>query len=277
MKFRGLYPILQTPFDDHGEVDFDSLRRLIALAREEGAEAIVFPGFASEWWRLTDDEIHECAACIGAGSVLNVTAQATVPAVRRAREFARLGAAALMVLPPFVVPAAVDEHIRAVLAATDLPCILQDSAGLTGVRVRVTAHPNLAGIKVDRVPTGPAITAYRSEPGLEDLSYVVGYSGVQMLDAVRRGATALMGACGHLREDRRMLDALLAGNGYAEYRRLLPLLNFEMQTIDLVIAVHKQLLFERGVIATPLCRTPSTQPDPVHLGELRLHMEALRA
>jgi hypothetical protein len=98
-----------------------------------------------------------------------------------------------------------------------------------------------------------------------------------MLDAVRRGAQALMGACGHLREDHRMVEALLAGHGYTEYARLLPMLNFEMQSLDLVISVHKQLLFEAGVIATPLLRSPSTPMDELHRTEMHLHMDALRA
>jgi 4-hydroxy-tetrahydrodipicolinate synthase len=247
-------------------------------------EAIVFPGFASEWWRLTEAEILECASCIGSPCVLNITAQATVPAVRTATEFARLGASALMILPPFVVAAPVDQHVQDVLDGTDLPCILQDSAGLTGVRIppavlaRIAqAHPNLQGIKVDQVPTGPAISAFRAQSELKELSFLVGYSGVQMLDSVRRGAGGLMGGCGHLDEDRRMIDALLAGDGYRQYARLLPLLNFEMQSLDLVISVHKQLLFEAGVIATPLLRRPNTPMDDLHSTELHLHMDALRA
>jgi 4-hydroxy-tetrahydrodipicolinate synthase len=284
MTFRGLYPVLQTPFTDNGDVDFDSLRRLIRHVRDAGAEAIAFPGFASEWWRLSDAEMLECAACIGSPCVLNVTAQATVPANRCAAEFARLGATALMILPPFVVGAPVDQHVRDVLGATELPCILQDSAGLTGIRIpppvlaRIAEdHPNLRGIKVDQVPTGPAISAFRDQPALAHLSFLVGYSGVQMLDAVRRGAEALMGGCGHLPEDRRMVDALLSGHGYAEYARLLPMLNFEMQSLDLVISVHKRLLFEAGIISTPLLRSPSTSMDELHRIEMHLHMDALRA
>lgn len=284
MKFRGLFPILQTPFDDQGEVDFDSLRRLIQHVRGQGVEGIVFPGFVSEWWRLTDSEILECAACIGTNAVLNVTAQATVPAVCTAREFARLGARALMILPPFVVPAPVETHLATVLAATDLPCVLQDSAGITGVRLNPASlaqlareHPNLSAIKVDQVPTGPAISVLAARPELARLSFLVGYSGVQMLDAVRRGAEGLMGGCGHLQADRRMLDALLNGSGYSEYTRLLPLLNFEMQTLDLAISVHKQLLFEAGVITTPLCRAPCGGLDELHREELRLHMSSLHA
>lgn len=289
--FRGLFPIVQTPFTGVGEVDFDSLRRLVRYVGER-AEGMTFPGFASEFWRLTDEEILECGAVIAAESapdsmvILNTTPQSTLAAVRRAREFERLGAKALMTLPPFTVaapPAAMEQHLGEVLSATNLPVIVQDSAGLTGTNLDPHAlarlkqtHPNFAGLKVDQVPTGPSITRYRAAPGLSCLSYVVGYSGVQMLDAVRRGAEGLMGGCGHLEADRRMVEALLGGGGFEEFRRLAPLLSFEMQSIDLVIAVHKQLLHEAGVIATPLCRAPSRELDEFHLEELRMHMAAVR-
>jgi 4-hydroxy-tetrahydrodipicolinate synthase len=285
MKFAGLYPIVHTPFDSHGEVDYDSLRRLVQHVRGAGADGLVFPGFASEWWRLTDEEVLECASLIGApwnGSLIGapfigvVTPQATIPALGRAKEFERLGATALMLLPPFLLASAPGRHLSALLASTQLPCIVQDSAGLTGTRLDAAAlanlavaHGNLAGVKVDQVPTGPAITNLREHPALHGLSYFAGYSGVQWWDASRRGATALMGGCAHIPEDRAMLS------DPASYHRLLPLLNFEMQSLDTVISVHKWLLFERGILATPELREPCLRLDATHLDELHQLAAAL--
>lgn len=268
--YSGLYPILHTPFGKNGELDLDSFRRLVAHVREQRVEGLVFPGFVSEWWRLTDAEILECAAAIEGGFIGVITPQATVPALARLREFEHLGATGLMLLPPFVMASASPlSHLKTLLAATELPCILQDSAGLTGTRLDAAAlaqlaaeHSNLAGVKVDHVPTGPAIEALRSHPGLHGLSYFAGYSGVQWADASRRGATALMSGCGHIAIDRAMLE-----HGEAYYRAL-PLLAFEMQTLDMVTAVHKQLLFARGVIRTPELRDPASRLDNSHLAQL---------
>jgi 4-hydroxy-tetrahydrodipicolinate synthase len=269
--FDGLYPILQTPFDANGEVDYDSLRRLVDHVRAEGVEGIVFPGFVSEWWRLTDAEILECALAVGESFIGVITPQATPPALARLREFERMGPCGLMLLPPFLLNSVSPlEHIAALLCATALPCILQDSAGLTGTRTDPVAlsdvaltHPNLRGVKVDQVPTGPAIEALRSRPELSKLSYLAGYSGVQWGDARRRGASALMSGCGHIALDRAMLA------DEEVYYRAVPLLSFEMQTIDMVTAVHKQLLFERGIIRTPELRAPSSRLDAVQLGYLK--------
>jgi dihydrodipicolinate synthase/N-acetylneuraminate lyase len=175
-----------------------------------------------------------------------------------------------MLLPPFVLGGPPVPHLDALLGATTLPCIVQDSAALTGTRLDpsrlgtlAAKHPHLAGVKVDQVPTGPAITAFRAQSALRELSYFAGYSGVQWFDAWRRGATALMSGCGHIAADRRMLTDV------SEYHRLLPLLNFEMQSIDLVTAVHKWLLWEAGLFATAELR--AAQPlDSTHIEELRM-------
>jgi 4-hydroxy-tetrahydrodipicolinate synthase len=266
----GLYPILHTPFDATGTTDLTSFRRLVRHVRESEVEGVVFPGFASEWWRLTDTEILACAAAIEGPFVGVVTPQATVPAVSLAREFERMGATGLMLLPPFLLSGPPVPHLSALLKATSLPCILQDSAGLTGARLDASSvaalaaeHNNLIGVKVDQVPTGPAITAFRKHAALNGLTYFAGYSGIQWPDAARRGATALMSGCGHIAADRRMLQ------DEAEYRRLLPLLNFEMQTLDMVIAVHKRLLFDAGVIATPDLRSPANILDDIQIEQLR--------
>ena len=273
--YRGLYPILHTPFDAKGEVDFDSMRRLVRHVRDAGVEGVVYPGFVSEWWRLTDGEILACAEEIDIPFIGVITQQAVQPAIRRMGEFEQMGVSGLMLLPPFVLSGPAVPHLDALLAQTQLSCIVQDSSGLTGTGLDAQTlgrlaqrYPHLKGIKIDQVPTGPVITALRAEPALTGLSYFAGYSGLQWFDASRRGATALMGGCGHIASDRRMLAGIEA------YHRLLPLLNFEMQTLDFVTAVHKRLLFEAGIIATPELRIASPL-DSIHLDELRMLSELL--
>ncbi len=172
INYSGLYPILHTPFDSNGEVDYDSFRRLVSHVDGAGIEGMAFPGFVSEWWRLTDDEILKCGSCIERPFIGVVTPQATVPALRRARELERLGAGGLMLLPRFLLASSPANHLEALLSATELPCIVQDSAGLTGGRLDAEAlaelagkYSNLAGIKVDQVPTGRPSLHFVRRPG----------------------------------------------------------------------------------------------------------------
>jgi dihydrodipicolinate synthase/N-acetylneuraminate lyase len=53
---RGIYPITLTPFDANGQIDEDSLRRVVRFELEGGAHGIGEGGFASEAYKLTDAE-----------------------------------------------------------------------------------------------------------------------------------------------------------------------------------------------------------------------------
>jgi 4-hydroxy-tetrahydrodipicolinate synthase len=290
---EGVLPILQTPFHGNGALDLESLASQTAWLLSAGAEALVFPGFVSEWWKLTPDEIFACAQVIRNASagrarlVLNVTAQATWHAVDQAKSYAALGADALMVLPPFIVPCpgeATLAHLRAVLEAAPLPHILQYSASLTGLKLNaeemLALHrefPHFRSVKIDYVPPGPMVTklAAAMPPAF---TFLIGFAGLQLDDALRRGAHGMMPGASHFAEDLRAYRALKSdpeGEGAREFARLLPLLNLEMQTIETSIALHKRLLFERGVIASPHVRQPGPPLDEFSAEAMRAHMRRL--
>jgi 4-hydroxy-tetrahydrodipicolinate synthase len=251
--------------------------RQVDFVCDAGVPAVAFPGFASEWWKLSPDEICAAAAAIRERSagrcklILNVTSQSTYHAARQAREFASLGADGLMCLPPFVVPSgqeALLRHLRCVLDASSLPHILQYSASLTGLRLSIEEigalrhdYPHFTCIKLDYVPPGPLISRLR-DAFPDQFTYLIGFAGLQLEDAHRRGAHGLMGGAGHVIEDLKAFGALQLGNT-EPFRRLLPLLNFEMQTVETSIALHKFLLQRRNVLATDHIRQPGTTLDAI--------------
>jgi dihydrodipicolinate synthase/N-acetylneuraminate lyase len=295
IAFKGVIPVLQTPFLEDGSLDLDSLSAEVEYAIEAGVAGMVFPGFVSEWWKLTSDEIDVCAQRITQTArgrvpvILNVTAQSTYVAVQQARHFASLGADGLMCLPPFVVPRSSDAlvtHLAAVLEAVDRPHILQYSASLTGIHLEgreLSAlhdkYPHLGCIKVDFIPPGPAITRLRRVLP-ESFTYLIGFAGLQMPDALARGAHGVMGGTGHVREDLAVWSSLLrepSGEGFDRFRSLLPLLNSEMQTVDLSIATHKWLLKRQGVFRSAHVRVPGAELDEYQTVELMRHWEQARS
>ena len=220
--------------------------------------------------------------------MLNVTAQSTYLAIQQARAFRNLGCDWLMVLPPFVAAPSPDDvvrHLRAVLAAVPVPHILQYSAALTGVRLSGDQllglrrdFPHFRSIKVDFIPPGPMVTRLRELFDEGEFTYLIGYSGLQLPDAMRRGAHGLMGGAGHAPEDLKVFRALeqtLEGPGLDAFHRLLPLLNFEMQTIDTAVAVQKRILLERGIITSEHVRAPGHNLDRYQLEELHGHLARL--
>jgi 4-hydroxy-tetrahydrodipicolinate synthase len=288
---EGVIPILQTPFLEDGSLDLRSLASEVDFAVAAGCTGMAFLGFVSEWWKLNDAETIACARTIveavngRAMVILNVTGQSTHVAVEQARAFESLGADALMCLPPFVVPRsgpAVIEHLEAVLQAVKLPQILQLSPSLTGTQLDPAAvaklcerYQQLSSIKVDFVPPGPTITKLRNTLP-SHVTYLIGFAGVQMFDAVARGAHGLMGGTGHVAEDLAVWSRLRTREGADAFAALLPLLSSEMQTLDQSIATHKWLLKEQGVIASAHVRLPGPSLDEWQIQELRGNRERAR-
>ena len=286
MRIAGVIPILQTPFEADGAIDFDSMARQVDRLAALGVDAVAFPGFVSEWWKLSTSEILALAKVIADRArgkiavVFNVTSQSTHLAIAEARAFADLGADALMCLPPYAVPAAPDaviEHLEAVMAATPLPHILQYSESLTGVRIPLDGiaamrrrHPNFTCVKVDFIPPAPMVSALAQAVADPAFTFLIGYSGLQLADCMARGASGLMSGSGHAKLDIELYRALAADPpaGRDLFRRMVPLLNFEMQTLGLCIGVHKRLLMEQGVFRADHVRKPGSPLDARQIEEL---------
>ena len=284
--FSGVIPILQTPFHDDGSLDLESLAREVDYVCALGAPGMAFPGFVSEWWKLSQPEIFAAAEVIRGASrgraqvIFNVTAQSTYLAVQEAKRFVEIGCDGLMCLPPFVVPrgpAAVLQHLKTVLGAAPVPHILQYSSSLTGLQLSTPQildlrreFPHFCCIKVDMIPPGPMISQLVDALAGAEFTFLIGFAGLQLAHALRRGAHGLMGGTGHVKEDLAVFDELKQSpdSGRGCFDRLLPLLNFEMQTVDSSIALHKRMLQDRGVIISDHIRAPGPYLDAHDRSEL---------
>jgi len=54
-QWRGIFPIVVTPFTQTYELDEDGLRRVVRFCIEAGARGLVGPANASEFSTLSDD------------------------------------------------------------------------------------------------------------------------------------------------------------------------------------------------------------------------------
>ncbi|MGW8557968.1 dihydrodipicolinate synthase family protein [Streptomyces tubercidicus] len=135
------YPI--TPFDpDTGAVDHDALSRLTDRLVTSGSLAVAPLGSTGESAYLGEaewDAVCETVLSTVAGRVptlVGVAHLTTEGTVRRARVAARLGASAVMVLPQVywsLTEAELARHYAEVAAATDLPIMLYNNPGTSGI------------------------------------------------------------------------------------------------------------------------------------------------
>ena len=159
--FYGCATALVTPFRGN-RVDYDALEALIDWQIDSGIDALVILGTTGEPSTLSPSErsaILECAAARIAGRVPLIAGTGsndTRRAEEQSREAQRLGADALLVVTPYYNKASragLMAHFTAVADAVDLPVILYNVPGRTGVNLSPEAvaelakHPNLCAVK----------------------------------------------------------------------------------------------------------------------------------
>ena len=283
---RGCYPILATPFGPDGEIDGAGVARLVRHLREAGLPGFTMFGLASEFYKLSDADRkalieHSFEAREPDQTVIvSVTAHSWEVATKQARRAEAAGADALMLLPPFFLGPSEDDlrrHVLEIAEAVSLPVMVQYAPAQTGVRVRADFFiqlneeaPNVRYVKVESVPPGPMISAITdgSDGAVECL---VGYGGLQLLDALSRGAVGVQPASGVADYYPHILRAFDEGDlegAYALHADLLPLVNLLMQGIEPLNRLEKIILKKRGLIASDYCRAVSYEPDEHTLAEL---------
>lgn len=274
VSLRGVLPMLATPFDPDGRVHADGLTRLVDHVLNSGADGLAAFGLASETYALSDSERRELAEAIlarvaGRRPVLiTVTTESTALAVDFARHAQRSGATALMLAPPRVTragPAALARHYGAVAAAVDVPIMVQDAPGYIGVGLGagliariVRAHPNVRYVKIETLPAAPAIAELRAEMG-DAVTIFSGNGGLYLMNTLRGGAVGTIPGCDIPEPFVAIYRAHAAGDATgaeALFRRILPLLVYQNQSLDLYIACTKAVLAHRGLIAHPGLRPP---------------------
>ncbi len=279
-EIKGICPIVATPFTDNGEVDYESLDKLVKHLINGGCHAVTLFGIAGEYYKLSDDEREKMAQVTikaakeaGGKTIISVTDHSTEVAVKRAKHFEEMGADCLMLLPPFFLkPGAkyLYEHMRAIANAVEIPIMAQYAPEQTGVAIPPETFcklekecPNMIYYKIECKPAGPYVTNLMN---LTDgkMKIFVGNAGFQLIECMDRGAIGAMPGCS-------MYDVYLdIYNHYADgdretaiqlHNKLLPMLNHIRQNVEQIISFEKRILQRRGIIASDYCRKPSYDTD----------------
>jgi 4-hydroxy-tetrahydrodipicolinate synthase len=277
---QGVCPIVDTPFTDDGEVDYDGLDSLCEVLIEGGCHALALFGYASEFYKLDRDERARMTEIVtdacdrgNVPSVVSVTAQSTAVAVDRAESIEDRGADALMILPPHVrgpPESGVFDHIVSIADAVSLPVMIQYAPGSTGVthspRFFASLYEEVDDVeyfKIECDPPGPFISE------LHDLtdggaSVLVGRAGYEMIEGYDRGAVGVMPASAMYDVYLRIHRQYTRGNrGQARevHSDLVAVLN---QLTKVGIQFEKRILADRGFVESDHCRAPETSFDETY-------------
>jgi 4-hydroxy-tetrahydrodipicolinate synthase len=269
-RFRGVFAIPPTPFDDADNIDEASLRRCVAFCIEAGVHGLVMGVNASEAIALTDAERCRAAELVieAAGRVpviIGVSGVSTASSVAYAKHAADAGADAVMAMPPYVRHPPAEEIIdfygRVAMAAGDLPVWIQDYVGPVGTPMApallnriLTEIDGVDFVKEETAYAPQIMTAVRELAGARLKGMMGGMAGRYLLEEYRRGACGTMPACEVADAHVLVWNALDRGDEEEARRlftQLLPLLNYEAMYS---FTVYKEVLLRRGVIASARTR-----------------------
>jgi dihydrodipicolinate synthase/N-acetylneuraminate lyase len=162
-ELRGLFPIGQTPFTEDDKLDLESLAAQVAFCNRGGVHGFIWPQIASGWTTLTEAErLGGAEALIAAGRggaaaiVIGVQAADMGEVARYARHAAKLGADAIVSLPP---PKVTDEKV--------LLDYYQQVGGLTELPLFVQSQGNMSiDLIVELFKTVPTVRHVKDEAGV---------------------------------------------------------------------------------------------------------------
>lgn len=269
----GVVPMLPTPFDENGRIQWTDFAPIISYQVENGAHGIAVLGLGGEASRLSIEERLEVADTVlgavprGTPVIIGVSADDTVSACGLARHAAQRGATAIMVAPPKVPTMstqALRDHYLAVCDAAasievmvqDAPAFIDVSLGAAFVAELAAARTNVRYAKSEAFPAAERTAELTTLLG-ERVRVFGGASGLHYLDVLDAGAIGMIPGCEAPAEFVGIYDAYMADRreeAAQRFARLQPLLVFEAQTLDIFIASSKAILKARGIIRSDALR-----------------------
>ena len=215
---------LVTPFTADGEVDWADVEKHIDDVITAGADGIVVTGTTGETSTLTDPEklrLVEVGKDVAAGRAKIITgggSNETAHAIELYKASEKAGADGIMIVTPYYnkpTQAGILTHFRLIADATDLPVILYDIPGRTGVPIkyetilRLAKHPNILAIK-DAKGDFSEVSRVLNQT---DLLYFSG-DDANVLPPLSIGATGLIGVTANIARApyRTIVDAVNAGD-----------------------------------------------------------------
>ena len=267
--FGRLITAMITPFAKDGSIDWDGVATLAAHLADHGHDAIAVNGTTGEAPTTKSSEKLEIIKVVksAVGSRVKVLSGAgdneTSYTVEQAKRSADAGADGLLIVTPYYnkpPQAGIEAHFKAVASATDLPIMMYDIPGRTGVEiesdtiVRLFELPNIVALK-DAKGNLAATSDVIARCGIPV------YSGDDILNLpfLSIGAVGFVSVCGHTvgSELRAMLDAWFAGDtarALEIHQKLIPVFKgtFKTQGAILTKAAMNLMGLPGGTTRLPL-------------------------
>lgn len=289
--YTGIWPVAPTPFHPDGSLDLEGMKRVLDCMIDQGSDGICILANFSEQFLLSDKErdlLTRLSLEHVAGRVpviVTISHFASQIAVERAQYAKDLGAAMVMMMPPYHgalmkgTPQQTFEHFQMV-GDVGLPIMVQD-APLSGVDLSVELLVKMAQeieqvklFKIECVGAANKLRALIAAGGAAIEGPFDGEEAITLLADLDAGATGGMTSAMIPDQIKPVIDLHLAGDrpgATAAYARVLPAINHENRQCGFRSA--KAAMQEGGVIKSEFCRHPVA---PLHPDTRSALMDVLR-
>ena len=235
-----LLTAMVTPFDEKGDVDFEQAKKLAHALLDSGSDGIVLSGTTGESPTLTTDEkmrlFSEVKQSIGDKGVViaGTGTYSTAESIELSQEAEKQGVDGLLLVVPYYNKPPQEgmyQHFKAIAGKTNLPCIVYNIMGRTGVNmtdettIRLSQIDNIVGTKeasgdmnqIARIIQG-ASPGFKVWSGDDNQTFLI----------MSIGGYGVVSVVAHLvgNQIKHMMGLLLEGDiegAAAEHRRLLPI------------------------------------------------------
>lgn len=288
--YSGIWPVAPTPFNDDGTLDLDGMRRVLDCMIDQGVTGICILANFSEQFLISDAEretLTRLSLAHVAGRVpviVTISHYATSIVVERAQLAKDLGAAIVMMMPPYhgaLLKGTAQQTFEqfAAVGEVGIPIMLQD-APLSGVDLPVPLLVRMAQeieelrlFKIECPRAADKLRALVAAGGDAIEGPFDGEEAITLLADLDAGATGTMTSAMIPDVIKPIVSDFLAGNRQAAidgYARILPAVNHENRQCGFQSA--KAAMVAGGVIRSDYCRHPIA---PLHPDTKALLMELI--
>ena len=207
--YQGVWPVAPTPFTEEGGLDLDGMKRVLDCIVDQGIDGVCILANYSEQFLLSDEE-RKILTRLSLDHIRNrvpvivtISHYATDIAVSRAREAASLGAAMVMMMPPYrgaMMRGTAEQTFEqfAEVSESGIPIMVQD-APISGVDLPVSLLVRMAReieqVKYFKIESAQAASKLRilvEEGGDAIEGPFDGEEGITLLADLDAGATGNM-------------------------------------------------------------------------------------
>lgn len=293
---KGVYIISATPFTETGEIDYASTDSLVDFYLDSGVDGITILGVLGEAPKLSNEESAEFVKRVlkrvngKVQIVVGVSSAGNLNLKRLTDTVMGLGAAGVMISPNAGLKT--DEQIENYFGGLikelgeQVPICLQDYPQLTAVHMSaplinrmIAKFPSIKMLKAEDVPGLRKISKVREAEakGQRRVSILVGNSAMFLPQELARGADGAMTGVAYPEMLVTVCKKFAAGDvdGANDlYDAFLPLVRYENQP-GIGLAIRKEILRRRGIIASAKLRTPGGALDADDQKDLSFLLERL--